>query len=353
PPEPPANELNKDSGLKTNTAKKARGEIKSFSSMIYEKIKKYHQNLIISDAYSTTMSSEFSYPADNILSPSFLLATLLIFITFCAFIINPGTITARELLTWLAASILGTAFLRTIPIIYLVLVPLLFIKAERGDFKELRPGKLIQIIALIGCLLIAANLWYLTWTNNLARVSGQRRRTGFGKHPRFSEATPKYVRKNYPNKKIYNDYNNGTYLIWKWWPEKKVFVDSKSSAYESDFIKEYRHNNDYELIKKYDFKYIIAPINRSFSRSISYYQLIPDPRWEIKALDEGFIFFKKVKEAPSKNPAEYLLISPEEFNNLQPKAKNHLQDVIKFIRTNQNQESKIKKYKNIQSWKNN
>ena len=41
------------------------------------------------------------------------------------------------------------------------------------------------------------------------------------------------------------------------------------------------------------------------------------------------------------------MLPPGKFNNLPTETKNHLQDIVNFIKANQNQETKIKKYKNV------
>jgi len=227
------------------------------------------------------------------------------------------------------------------------MIPLLFIKSKRGDFKNIEIGRRVQIVAMIGCVLVASNLWYLIGVKKTSRALGTSfYRAGFGKHPRFSDSVPEYALEKYPGKNGYNHYNYGTYLIWKWWPDKRVFVDSKSSAYKPEFMKKYKNTYDFNLIEEYELDHAIT----SYRQQLPYTHLIPHPEWEIKAMDEGFILFEKVDQAVSKKPSEYLLLSSKELNRLQPREKKQLKEVMEFIKSNQNDEDKVGRYFSINSW---
>jgi len=74
------------------------------------------------------------------------------------------------------------------------------------------------------------------------------REPGIGRNSLFRDTLPDYVLKNYRTEKLLNSYSMGGFLIWKWYNEKKVFIDSRSIDYKKDFYDDYNNN--------YSFKYI-------------------------------------------------------------------------------------------------
>ncbi len=98
-----------------------------------------------------------------------------------------------------------------------------------------------------------------------------------------------------------NNYDIGGYLIWRLWPERKVFVDNRPEAYSIDFLQSVyipmlgNKENWQKYSKEYDFNYIIfeltdiTPWAQSFLARIS-----KDPNWPAVYLDErAAVFIKK------------------------------------------------------------
>jgi tetratricopeptide (TPR) repeat protein len=77
---------------------------------------------------------------------------------------------------------------------------------------------------------------------------------GLGKSNKFFDGMADYVTaKLPPDKNIYNTYNMGGYLQWKWYGKRKVFIDGRSAIFEPTFYQAYTQNNAQEYIQKNDF----------------------------------------------------------------------------------------------------
>ena len=80
---------------------------------------------------------------------------------------------------------------------------------------------------------------------------------GLGKSNKFFDGMANYVLEKLPPKNIYNTYNMGGYLQWMWYGKRKVFIDGRSTIFETNFYQAYTMNNAQEYIQKNDFEHAI------------------------------------------------------------------------------------------------
>lgn len=59
---------------------------------------------------------------------------------------------------------------------------------------------------------------------------------GFGIGDMNPVEEAEYIKKNYPTARIGNTYNVGSYLLWKLWPENKIFIDARHFPYREWFL---------------------------------------------------------------------------------------------------------------------
>ena len=79
---------------------------------------------------------------------------------------------------------------------------------------------------------------------------------GLGKSNKFFDTMADYVtQKLPPDKTIYNTYNMGGYLQWKWYGIRKVFIDGRSAIYETNFYQAYIQNNAQQYCQQHDFEH--------------------------------------------------------------------------------------------------
>lgn len=99
---------------------------------------------------------------------------------------------------------------------------------------------------------------------------------------------------------IFNNFDLGSYLIWKLYPQERVFVDGRPEAYSEDFFKniytpimqedsQWRHYN-----KKFNFNYIILDHSDSTPEAQTFIQhRFADKDWLLAYFDNSIIVFVK------------------------------------------------------------
>lgn len=122
--------------------------------------------------------------------------------------------------------------------------------------KVLRFGLSIWIIICLCCYAVFENKKYVG--DSFHEVTGfLDTEQGFGKSNKFFYGMADYVVEKYPNEHIYNTYNMGGFLLWRWYGKRKVFIDGRSAVYDAEFYKDYTRNNAVNYINKYKLKVAI------------------------------------------------------------------------------------------------
>ena len=199
----------------------------------------------------------FTYPFETLSAPAmqnfiqewfspdfhqfrFLPLAALILATFCVMALSPVRPRLSELF---ALSILSFAALRSgrhIPILAIFAAPLLakymahWINSQTNGSITLRsataagPRIVFTLVLLfLPTFLIVQRI--ANFNSNAAAYEAQK----------FPAAAVEYLAKQETTGPIFNDYNWGGYLIWKLYPEKKVFIDGRADVYGDGFIFEY------------------------------------------------------------------------------------------------------------------
>lgn len=127
--------------------------------------------------------------------------------------------------------------------------------------KWVGPGvKLALGVYTLGCLLYIANFEYYKYkAGDFHNVSGfLDTEPGLGKSVKFFDGMAEYVTESLPEKNIYNTYNMGGYLQWKWYDSgRKVFIDGRSTIFNADFYQAYTKNNAQAYIQKHGLEHAI------------------------------------------------------------------------------------------------
>jgi hypothetical protein len=113
---------------------------------------------------------------------------------------------------------------------------------------------------------------------------------------------------------VFNNFDVGSFLIWKLYPEQKVFVDGRPEAYSVDFFEKiYKPMQESPTLwKKYSEQYAInyiffdhrdiTPWAKTFLQYIT-----ADPQWPLVYLDDSIIIFVKNIPANQKLIEKYPL----------------------------------------------
>jgi len=209
----------------------------------------------------------FSYPFETLSSPAmqtliqewlspdfhqfrFLPLAFLMLATFTAVILSPVRIRPGELFGLLVLSLAALRSGRNIPIYALYAAPIL---AEHSwDWINARDFKLKISSKPVTGVGIALNLLLVL----LPTLVSVRRIVDFSRHEKTYEAQSlpaaavDFVSEQHLPPPIFNDYNWGGYLIWRLYPDHKVFVDGRADLYGDafifDYLKTYKGDRDWQ-----------------------------------------------------------------------------------------------------------
>lgn len=83
-----------------------------------------------------------------------------------------------------------------------------------------------------------------------------------------------WIEDKQPAGQMFNHYNWGGYLIWRLWPEYRVFVDGRTDLYGNEFLREYlavqtAQPGFDETLDTYDVDWLIMPSGGAFSRVLA------------------------------------------------------------------------------------
>lgn len=153
------------------------------------------------------------------------------------------------------------------------------------------------------CLIVLGFILYEIFSllsNNYYISKGSAQRAGLGQIKGMRE-TVDFFQKHHLTGPIFNNFDIGSYLIYRVYPEERVFVDGRPEAYPESFFKQVyipiQENNKSweEASNKYNFQAVIfghtdaTPWGREFVSRIS-----KDPSWKMVYFDDfGVIWVKK------------------------------------------------------------
>jgi hypothetical protein len=124
--------------------------------------------------------------------------------------------------------------MRNIPFFALAAIPVL---AEQvGSLINIRsavraPSRLFQFIVpiLLGCILLIAALRFIQVVKLQPEIEAHN----------FPKTAVDWVLENAPTGKLFNSYNWGGYLIWRMYPQERIYIDGRADVYGDAFIFEY------------------------------------------------------------------------------------------------------------------
>lgn len=97
---------------------------------------------------------------------------------------------------------------------------------------------------------------------------------------------------------VFNDYGSGCYLIWKFYPERKVFIDGRNTIYGEKFLKEefipcFLDPSKFEkTVNRYKINYVFLYYGLSNTEALIPY-LYNSDNWKLVYLDDKVCIFLK------------------------------------------------------------
>jgi hypothetical protein len=173
----------------------------------------------------------------------------------------------------------------------------------------------IRIVGLSAALLLI----FIYSTNLVYRWSDSDRNFGFGGDQPAKEAAL-FLIKNFPQKNIFNNFDIGSYLDY-FYPDVRVFVDSRPEAYPVGFWQEYKNiqldKDSWQKAKEeYNIEVVfISHTDQTPWAKVFLTNLYQDEEWRLVYLDENVVIFTNLDNGP-----EELVINKNLVDDFQSQA---------------------------------
>lgn len=185
----------------------------------------------------------------------------------------------------ITTAVLALVMVRNFPLFALIMMPVVLTNLDQAGWYWYRRGALMAGMVGIG-LLGASVVADQFWPENTGKH--------FGTHAYASPQQPiDFFRQHHLSGPIFNNFDIGSYLIWKL-PEEKVFIDGRPEAYPAEFtqgvyipmqqdVQEWKRWSEYYHIKTIFWAYTdITPWSQVFVARIT-----RDPAWQLVYADQG------------------------------------------------------------------
>ncbi len=197
----------------------------------------------------------------------FLFFWLFAILASSTFIINLKRVKLKHILIFALSFIASYAAVRNIPMLIFFGMPLAAMNLnEAGLTKKISEKKYYITSALVMCTLLylfISNKYYM-FTNQYGL---RKTESTFSKHFMPSGACD-FLEENGIEGRIFNTLDFGPYIGYRFYPERRIFIDTRTELYKDDFYRLYRNAQNYpkrwrKLHKEYGFR--IALLRHLFS----------------------------------------------------------------------------------------
>lgn len=209
----------------------------------------------------------------------------------------------KNILLAVSGVVLALMHVRSFPYLVFLSFP-----AVMQNFGPIKKNKFIFFLLLITCaLLLLESFFYLNGSYYKYRDEGKEVKLDFVESSRG--ALDFLLAKDLPQP-IFNNFDIGSYIIYRGYPKYSVFVDGRPEAYPAQFFTgiyipgQSDYKNFKELEEIYEFKTVIfshtdqTPWARSFLQNV-----VKDETWKIVYIDDFMIILTK-KQMPALNLAK-------------------------------------------------
>lgn len=198
------------------------------------------------------------------------------------------------------------------------------------------PGTWRRLLAM-GAMAVLFLGIYGVQSNQLYRLMDSSRRFGLEVSPAAEEAV-KFVKDTKISGPIFNNFEIGSYLIWKLYPGEKVFVDGRPEAYSASFFNEiYKPMLGDEqkwqaLSQQYGINYIFFNHNSLSDNAQKFLSRInKDARWQLVFINETTVIYAKNEDKNQEIINRYKINQANIFNRTEDvSARFNLRDDLEF-----------------------
>lgn len=245
----------------------------------------------------------FALQKTGFVNPDFLfyyLSILIIISVFYAGILK-RSITLKNTILVIMGAILATINIRSFPYLFILALPytLLLIQYNKHDAWSK------SLILLTFILLIGESIMYLNGKYYELTYKPYAPKLEFTQDAK--PAMDFVIKNNLPDP-IFNNFDIGSYILYRGYPEYKIFIDGRPEAYPASFITNTYlpmhedYNKFLEINKKHQFKTIIFSITDQNPRTINFFnELLRDKKWKLVYLDYYMIVFVDTETQKNRN----------------------------------------------------
>lgn len=218
----------------------------------------------LGNQYLVTHTME--YQAPNLMTAAFVPFYVFLVISVSIMLYGRKETSSSDLLQVVTWSIFGLMSARNIPLAVFVGLPILskiygLKKYKESENKEVelpqpvnRSYRVGAILIPISILLLAGILFGIFPTLGTRNVFLP---------DKFPDRAVDYIKQHSINGNMFNEFTWGGYLLYRLWPEQKVFIDGQTDFYGEKVTREYEeiYNADpgyAELLKKYNISWVIV-----------------------------------------------------------------------------------------------
>lgn len=216
--------------------------------------------------------------------------------TSATFIINLKKGKLKHIVLFAASFLASYLAVRNIPIFIFVGLPIASINLnESGLAKRLPEKKMYFLTAAIAGFLIYFFLSdnYYVFTNQYAMRKTESKFSNIF----VPDGACDFLEKNAIKGRIFNTIDFGPYIGHRFYPERRIFIDTRTDLYKDEFYSMYRRARDHpesleELQKKYGFEIVLLRhLFRDTDKLIRY--LYASDNWKVVYYDRNSCIFLK------------------------------------------------------------
>lgn len=226
------------------------------------------------------------------------------------------TLSFKNLLLSLTGFILSVIHIRSFP--YLVFISLPAAIQNFGEFRQ--PKWLSFLLPFIPMLIIAESAFYLS--GDYYKYTDRNYKVEVSTVEHGKRALDFMLANDLPQP-IFNNFDIGSYIIYRGYPNYRVFVDGRPEAYPKEFFKDIYipMQENPEIFQSLDNKFKIQTIIFSHTDQTPWAQaflktITQNPNWSIVFIDDFMVILVKNDTAAQKQLTKINLgnLSPDSYN---------------------------------------
>lgn len=170
-----------------------------------------------------------------------------------------------------------------------------FNKYTLGKLRKYKMYKILNIILMFGIIFLCYYNFKEIWDQD-AYIDGKIiKRVGIGDNPVYPQGAYNFITQNNIKGNMFNSFNFGHYLLWKMYPERKVFIDGRIGLYQDNILTAYANTLLYQdsirdVIERYDINYFL--LETSSTRFLNKF-LYQNNQWKLVYFSPQAIIYIK------------------------------------------------------------